>query len=425
MVAFRLSARHRVSMSSRSAAAQLMTWRTPVVILICGALVAALGFGPRSTLGFFQIPILEAKGWGRDVFALGLALQMLLWGAGQPIAGAIADRYGAARVLIGGTLLYATGLILMAYSTSPGMLYLSAGVLVGFGLSGSSFQVVLGAFGKLMPPPWRSFSFGVGTAAGSFGQFLFSPLAVGLLDGFGWQAALVGFALVVLLIIPAAVLLATPSMEKAAAGAPRQQSLIQSLAEAFSHRSYVLLVAGFFTCGFQLFFITVHLPAYLVDRGLSVTVGAWTLAVIGLFNIIGSLSAGYLSDKMPKRYLLSGIYLARSLGILAFIMLPASPASAVIFGALMGLLWLSTVPPTNGLVVIMFGTRWFTMLAGMAFFSHQVGGFLGVWLGGVLYERTGSYDVIWWVAIALGVISALVNLPIVEKPVARMAAAPA
>jgi MFS family permease len=412
-------------MSILSSASKYMTWRTPVVILVCGAAVATLGFGPRSTLGLFLTPMSLTQGWGREVFSLALALQMLLWGAGQPIAGAIADRYGAARVLIGGALLYATGLTLMAYSTSPGMLYVSAGVLVGFGLSGSSFQVVLGAFGKLMPPQWRSISFGIGTAAGSFGQFLFSPLAIGLLNGFGWQAALVGFAIIVLLMIPFAVPLATPSMEKAAAGAPRQQSLIQSLAEAFSHRSYVLLVIGFFTCGFQLFFITVHLPAYLLDRGLSVAVGAWTLAVIGLFNIVGSLSAGWLSDKMPKRYLLSGIYVARSLGILAFIMLPASPASAVMFGALMGLLWLSTVPPTNGLVVIMFGTRWFTMLAGVAFFSHQVGGFLGVWLGGILYERTGSYDVVWWVAIALGVISALVNLPIVEKPVARMAAAAA
>jgi MFS family permease len=406
-------------------ASKFLTWRTPLVILIAGAAVSALGFGPRSTLGLFLTPMSVAQGWGREVFALALALQMLLWGAGQPIAGAIADRYGAARVLIGGTLLYAAGLILMAYSPTPGMLYLSAGVLVGFGLSGASFHVVLGAFGKLMPPQWRSLSFGIGTAAGSFGQFLFSPLAIGLLNGFGWQAALVGFAVVVSLIIPLAVMLATPSMEKTAAGAPRQQSLLQSLAEAFSHRSYVLLVIGFFTCGFQLFFITVHLPAYLIDRGLSVTVGAWTLGVIGLFNIVGSLSAGWLSDKMPKRYLLSGIYLARSLGILAFIMLPASPASAMMFGALMGLLWLSTVPPTSGLVALMFGTRWLTMLFGFAFFSHQVGGFLGVWLGGFLFERTGSYDVIWWLSIALGIASAAINLPIVEKPVVRPGLAPA
>jgi predicted MFS family arabinose efflux permease len=305
------------------------------------------------------------------------------------------------------------------------MLYLSAGVLIGFGLSGSGFQVVLGAFAKLMPAEWRSFSFGIGTAAGSFGQFVFAPLAIALIGGFDWQLALVIFAVMVLVIVPVSLPLATPSMEKSTAASISQQSLKQSLVEAFSQRSYVLLVIGFFTCGFQLFFITVHLPAYLVDRGLSVSVGAWTLAAIGLFNIIGSLGAGWLSDKMPKRYLLSFIYFTRSLAIIVFIAVPASPASAVGFGAVMGLLWLSTVPPTNGIIAVMFGTRWLTMLAGVAFFSHQVGGFLGVWLGGVLFERTGSYDVVWWGAVALGVISALVNLPIVEKPVARMAAAPA
>jgi MFS family permease len=407
-------------------ASKLMTWRTPVMILVCGALISALGFGPRSTLGLFLTPMTQAQGWGRDVFALALALQMLLWGAGQPIAGAIADRYGAARVLIIGALLYSAGLLLMAFGgNSPGMFYLSAGVLVGFGLSGSGFQVVLGAFAKLMPPQWRSFSFGVGTAAGSFGQFLFSPLAIGLLHA-GWQTALLVFAVVVMLIVPLALLLATPSMESSrSAGAELQQSLKHALREAIAHRSYVLLVLGFFTCGFQLFFITVHLPAYLVDRGLSVAAGAGTLMAIGLFNIIGSLLAGWLSDKMQKRYILSAIYFARSLAILAFITLPASLPSAILFGATMGLLWLSTVPPTNGLIAIMFGTRWLTMLAGLAFFSHQVGGFLGVWLGGLLYERTGSYDAVWWGAIALGVISALVNLPIVEKPVARMATAAA
>jgi MFS family permease len=409
------------------AASKLMTWRTPLVILLCGALVSALGFGPRSTLGLFLTPMTQMQGWGRDVFSLGLALQMLLWGAGQPIAGAIADRFGAARVLIGGALLYSAGLLLMGYGgSSPGMFYLSAGVLVGFGLSGSGFQVVLGAFAKLMPPQWRSLSFGVGTAAGSFGQFLFAPLAVIWLGAFGWQVSLLIFALLVALIAPLALPLATPTMESSGSpGAELQQSLRHSLAEALAHRSYVLLVIGFFTCGFQLFFITVHLPPYLIDRGLTVADGGLTLAAIGLFNIIGSLLAGWLSDKMPKRYILSAIYFTRSVAILAFITLPASLPSAIAFGAIMGLLWLSTVPPTNGLIAVMFGTRWLTMLAGLAFFSHQVGGFLGVWLGGLLYERTGSYDVVWWGAIGLGVISALVNLPIVEKPVARMAAATA
>ena len=408
------------------AASKLMTWRTPLVILVCGSAVSALGFGPRSTLGLFLTPMTQAQGWGRDVFSLGLALQMLLWGAGQPIAGAVADRYGAARVLAAGAVLFFVGLLLMAFGgSSPAMFYLSAGILVGFGLSGAGFQVVLGAFAKLMPAQWRSLAFGVGTAAGSFGQFLFAPLAILLLGRFDWQIALLGFALLVALIVPLSIPLATPSMESSSATGLEAQSLRQSLVEALGERSYVLLVIGFFTCGFQLFFITVHLPPYLIDRGLTTADGGLTLATIGLFNIIGSLLAGWLSDKMPKRYILSGIYFARSLAILAFITLPASLPSAIIFGAAMGLLWLSTVPPTNGIIAVMFGTRWLTMLAGLAFFSHQVGGFLGVWLGGLLYERTGSYDVVWWGAIALGVISALVNLPIVEKPVARMAAAAA
>lgn len=413
-------------MSIAAAPAKLGAWRTPIVILICGCLIAGLGFGPRSSLGLFLTPMSVGHGWGRDVFALALALQMLLWGVGQPFAGALADRFGPFLVLAAGAVLYTAGLVLMAYSTTPGMLYLTAGVLVGFGLAGSSFTIVLGAFGKLMPLQWRSISFGAGTAAGSFGQFFFSPLAVGLIGSVGWQQTLVIFAALIMLIVPLAWALAVPRTgTKAAAAVAPHQSLKQSLGEALGHRSYVLLVVGFFTCGFQLFFITVHLPAYLVDRGLSVEIGAWTIGVIGLFNIVGSLGAGWLSDKMPKRYLLSVIYFSRSLAVLAFISLPASPASAVIFGAVMGLLWLSTVPPTNGLIAIMFGTRWLTMLAGLAFLSHQIGGFLGVWLGGVLFERTGSYNVIWWLSILLGVLSALVNLPIVEKPVMRLSPVPA
>ncbi|MEA2953869.1 MAG: hypothetical protein QOJ96_3389 [Alphaproteobacteria bacterium] len=410
---------------SISSASKLATWRTPAVILVCGCVVSALSFGPRSSLGLFLTPMSFAHGWGRDVFALALALQMLLWGAGQPFAGAIADRFGPFPVLAGGSILYAAGLVLMAHSSTPGMLYLTAGVLLGLGLAASSFMIVLGAFAKLMPPQWRSLSFGAGTAAGSFGQFLISPMAVGLLGSVGWQETLVIFAVIVLLIAPLAWTLAAPADTAKADDAVQHQSVKQSLAEALGHRSYVLLVIGFFTCGFQLFFITVHLPAYLVDRGLSVTVGAWTLGVIGLFNIIGSVGAGWLSDKMPKRYLLSIIYFSRSVAVLVFISLPASPASAVAFGAVMGLLWLSTVPPTNGLIAIMFGTKWLTMLSGLAFFSHQVGGFLGVWLGGVVFERTGSYNLIWWLSILLGVLSALVNLPIVEKPAPRLSAVPA
>jgi predicted MFS family arabinose efflux permease len=269
----------------------------------------------------------------------------------------------------------------------------------------------------------RSLAFGAGTAAGSFGQFLFSPLAVGFIDWFGWQHALVAFGIITLMVIPLAAAVRTPPMDPHSHHEAKQQSLRHALVEAFGHRSYVLLVLGFFTCGFQLLFITVHLPAYLVDRGLSVDAGAWTLGVIGLFNIIGSISAGWIGDRMPKRYLLSIIYMMRSIAVVAFVTLPVTNASAVIFGAVMGLLWLSTVPPTSSLVAIMFGTRWMATLFGFAFFSHQVGGFLGVWLGGVVFESTGSYDLVWWLSAFFGVASAVINLPIVEKPVARPAVA--
>jgi len=397
------------------------------VILACGCLIGVLGFGPRTGMGFLLTPMSSAHGWGRGLFALALAIQMLLWGAAQPFAGAMADRFGAAPVLSVGAVLYALGLATMAYASTPAMLHLSAGVMIGFGLAGSSFTVVIGAFGKLMPPQWRALAFGAGTAAGSFGQFLFSPLAVALIDGYGWQRTLVIFAAIVLLIMPLSLALATPRDAGAgtAATAPPQQSLAQALTEAFGHRSYWLLVLGFFTCGFQIFFIAVHLPAYLVDRGLPAEIGGWTLGVVGLFNIVGAVAAGWLSAFMPKRYLLSLIYFARAVAILVYIMLPPSTAATLIFGAVLGLLWLSTVPPTSGLVTVMFGTHWLAMLFGFAFFSHQIGGFLGVWLGGVVFERAGSYDAVWWLAILFGLLSAAINLPIVEKPVQRLAAAPA
>jgi MFS family permease len=397
-----------------------LAWRTPAVIVICGCLIAILTFGPRSALGFFLTPLSQAHGWGRDVFAFALAIQNLLWGIGQPFAGAIADRFGTVRVLGAGAILYALGLALMAKAATPGLLDLSAGVLIGFGLSGCSFNIVLAAFGKLVPESWRSLSLGAGTAAGSFGQFLFSPLGVLLIDLYDWQTALLIFAALMLLILPLSFVLATPrASAPAAVGDVPSQSIRQSLAEAFGHRGYVLLVLGFFTCGFQLAFITVHLPSYLVDRGLSAEVGGWTLATVGIFNIVGSLAAGWLGGRMSKPYLLSAIYFARALAIAAFVVLPASTPATLAFGAAMGLLWLSTVPPTSGLVALMFGTRWLAMLFGFAFFSHQVGGFLGVWLGGILFERTGSYDAVWWLAVLFGMLSAVINLPIVEKPVAR------
>ena len=402
---------------------RLSVWRSPLVILTCGCLIGLISFGPRSTFGFFLAPMDAANGWGRDQFGLALAIEMLLWGAGQPFSGALADRFGAPFVLAAGALLYIVGIVWMAFAVSPFELYMSAGVLIGFGLAGCSFTLVIGAFAKLLPPQWRTIGFGAGTAAGSFGQFLFSPLAIGLIDNVGWQNTLLTFAAILLVLLPLAfVLSAPPKPPGPAAPAVPGQSVMQALAEALGHRSYVLLILGYFTCGFQLFFITVHLPAYLVDRGLPASIGGWTIAVIGLFNIVGSIGSGYVANLMPKRYLLSAIYFSRSLAILVFILLPPSPAATLIFGAAMGVLWLSTIPPTSALVAIMFGNRWLTMLLGLAFFSHQVGGFLGVWLGGVLFERTGSYDVIWWGTIFFGVASAVINLPIVEQPVARPAA---
>jgi MFS family permease len=402
------------------------TWRTPAVILVCGCLIAILTYGPRSSLGLCMTPLSHDNGWGRDVVATALAIQVLMWGVGQPLAGAIADRFGIAPVLSGGVLLYAAGLVIMAHVTSPVMLQLSAGLIFGIGLSGCSFSVVIAAFGKLMPDRWRTLSFGIGTAAGSFGQFLFSPLAVALMDNVGWRNTLMIFAAMLLVVLPLSLSLVTPRADSTSAGgAIPAQSFWQAFKEAIGHRSYVLLVLGYFTCGFQLQFITIHMPSYLIDRGLPAYVGGWTVAAIGLFNVIGSVFSGYLAGRMPKRYLLAGIYLSRALAILAFISFPVTPMTAVTFGAVMGFYWLSTVAPTNGLVVVMFGTRWLAMLTGFAFFSHQFGGFLGVWLGGLVFERTGSYDAIWWLSIGLGVLSAVINLPIVEKPIARPLPAPA
>jgi MFS family permease len=401
-------------------------WRTPLVIVVCGCLIGMLTFGPRSTFGFFMQPMSREFSWGRDVFGLALAIQNLLWGMGQPFAGAIADRFGTLRVIAGGAVMYAAGLITMRYASTPLSLDLSAGVLIGFGLSGCSFNLVLSAFGKLLPPQWRGVALGAGTAAGSFGQFVFAPFGVAMLDNFGWRPALIVFACLMLLVVPLSLALATPTISDSKAVATTdQQTFKHALAEAFGHRSYVLLVLGFFTCGFQLAFITVHLPAYLVDRGMPVQTGGWVIAVIGLFNIVGSLSVGWLQSRLPKRYILSAIYFTRAMSIVAFITFPITTFSAIAFGVVTGLTWLSTIPPTSSLVALMFGTRWLATLYGFAFFSHQVGGFLGVLLGGIVFEKFGSYTPIWWLSVLFGVLSALINLPIVEAPVARPVAQPA
>ena len=399
---------------------------SPEWIVFAGCAIALIGFGPRASAGLFQLPMISAYGWGRDTFGLAIAIQNLLWGLGAPFAGALADRFGVQRVLWFGAVLYAAGLVVMSYATTPGLLYLGAGVMIGFGLSAASFNLILGAFGKLLPESWRPLAFGAGTAAGSFGQFFYPPIGSVLIASFGWEQALVVFAGSVLLIVPFATMLATRPGANAtpmAGPAPQPgQSIRQALGEAFRHKSFVYLTLGFFTCGFQLAFITVHLPAYLKDVGLSEWVGGWTLAVIGLANAVGSLTAGWLSTRMPKRHLLAWIYLGRSVVIAVFILVPATPLTCILFGLSIGLFWLSTVPPTSALVMLMFGTRYMAMLYGFAFLSHQVGGFLGVWLGGALYEAYGSYALVWWLSVALGIASALINLPIREQPVIRSGA---
>ena len=410
-------------MTSATLPASRAFWRSVPVVLVAGCAIGAIGFGPRSTMGFFLTPMSTEYGWGREVFALAIAIQNLVWGIGQPFVGMLADRFGTARVLTGGALLYGLGLALMANTSDPLALQFTAGVLIGLGIAGSAFLLVLAAFARLLPPHLRTIGFGLGTAAGSLGQFIFAPLGQGFIEGYGWQTAL---------LIMAAITLAVPFLaffvrgKPAAVPAPageKDQSIPEALGEAFRHRSYQLLVAGFFVCGFQIAFITVHLPPYLADIGIPALYGGYAIALIGLFNIIGSISSGVLTGRMPKRILLAFIYLARSVVIVLFLGFPPSVATVLLFSAAMGLLWLSTVPPTQQLVAIMFGTRYMATLFGFVFFSHQVGSFLGVWLGGLLYDATGTYDAVWWISVALGVFAAVVHLPIVERQVARPAVA--
>lgn len=397
--------------------------QTVPVVLAAGSLIAILGFGPRSTMGFFLTPMTSEYGWGREIFALAIAIQNLIWGAAQPFVGMLADRYGTARVLSGGAVFYALGLALMANTSDPVTLQLTAGVLIGLGISGTAFLLVTTAFARLLPVEMRTIGFGIGTAAGSVGQFIFAPLGQGFISAYGWHTAL---------LIMAAMVLAVPALSFVIRGKPhavpvrageKDQSIPEALREAFGHTSYRLLVAGFFVCGFQIAFVTVHLPPYLNDIGIPAIYAGYALALIGLFNIAGSLGSGVLSGRMPKRWILAAIYFARAVAIAVYITLPPSVPATLVFAAVLGILWLSTVPPTQQLVVVMFGTRYLATLFGFVFFSHQVGSFFGVWLGGLLYDRTGSYDVVWWISVALGIFAAIVHIPIVERQVARPAIA--
>ncbi|MEM9633205.1 MAG: MFS transporter [Pseudomonadota bacterium] len=395
------------------------------LVIACGCLIALISFGPRSAMGLFFQPMTEARDWSREIFALAIAIQNLMWGIGQPVAGMMADRYGTWKTMTIGAVLYATGLLLMIDADSAVALHVSAGVLIGLGIAFSSFSLVLAAFGRTVSPAQRSIAFGIGTASGSLGQFLFAPLGGALIANVGWQDTLLVFTGLVALIPLFAVALRGKSDHSAAAIPASNQKLSEAVAEAFGTRGFILLTIGFFVCGFHVAFITVHVPPYIADLGLDPAWGATAIALIGLCNIVGSLASGYIGGRYSKPIFLSLIYLGRSIAIFAFIMLPVTPTSVLVFSGVMGLLWLSTIPPTSGLVAVMFGPRYMATLFGFVFLSHQIGSFLGVWLGGKLYDETGSYDAIWWCGIVLGILAALIHLPIQEKPVARLAAEPA
>ena len=397
------------------------SWRTPNTVLICGGLILTLAMGIRHGFGLFLQPMSADLHWGRETFALALAVQNLVWGVTQPFAGMIADKYGAGRVLIGGTILYGLGLVTMAHAATPLTMVLTAGVLIGTGLSGVTFSVVSGVLGRAFPPEKRSMALGISAAAGSFGQFAVLPLTQYLLTHIGWYGALLTLACVSLLMVPLAAAMVERSLSSHAN--LFKQSAGEAMREAIGHRGYVLLTLGFFVCGFQVVFIGVHLPSYLLDKGLPASVGVTALALIGLFNIVGTYTAGWLGGKISKKYILSAIYFGRTIVIALFLLLPLSALTVYAFAIGLGLLWLSTVPPTNGIVAQIFGVRYLAMLSGFTFLSHQIGSFLGAWLGGLMFDRTGSYNVVWYLAIALGVVAGLLNLPIDERELKRGTAA--
>jgi MFS family permease len=400
-------------------------WRTPALVVTAGCLIALLTFGVRAGFGLFLEPMSQDLGWGREVFAFAIAVQNLLWGLGQPFAGALADRYGSGRVLALGGLLYGLGVWLMAHAASPWELQLSAGVLVGLGLAGASFAIALAAMSRAVPEHKRSWVLGIGTAAGSLGQFLMVPLGQAFLGAYGWSTALVLLACGVLMVIPLAGVLQgrVDEGKSSPSAATVDQTLGEALREAGGHGGYWYLTSGFFVCGFHVAFIATHLPAYLVDNGIAPATAAWALALVGLFNVIGSYSAGILGGRYSKKYLLSSLYLTRAVAIAAFVLIPLSTLSVWMFAAAIGLLWLSTVPLASGLVAQIFGTRYMATLFGIVFLSHQAGAFLGVWLGGYLFDSTGSYGLVWWISVALGVIAAILHWPIDERRVARLAGA--
>ena len=387
-------------------------WLHPIIIVACGCLVIFIGFGIRSTMGVFLVPITEQYDWGRSIFAFAAALQNLFWGFSQPIFGAIADRFGSGRVILLGGICYVAGLALMIVSSTPLGFYIANGALIGFGLSGTTFAIVLAVIARAVPEKQRSMALGIGAAAGSLGQFVLVPLGNSLILQFGWVSTIAMLSCLMLLVIPlSSVLSGKPNVSGP------EQTLKAAVSQAARHPGYVLLTSGFFVCGFQVTFIGIHLPAYLTDIGLSSNVGAWALSIVGLFNLVGTLLAGYMGNKFKKKSILSFIYLGRAIVIAVFVMLPPSVPSALIFAACMGILWLATIPLTSGIVSQVFGARYLGTLFGFVFLGHQIGSFLGVWMGGLLFDATQSYEVVWWICVALGVIAAFLHWPINESPI--------
>lgn len=384
-------------------------------VLWCGAAIVTLSMGIRHGFGLWLQPITMERGWTRETFAFALAVQNLAWGLAGPFAGALADRFGAFKVLVAGSVLYSLGLVTMALSASGLAFTGSAGLLLGMAQAGTTYAVVYGVIGRNVAAEKRSWAMGVAAAAGSFGQFLMVPVENWLIGGVGWQSALFILGCLALAIAPLAFGLKEPPRVAVAS----QQSLGAALREAFAYPSFRWLMAGYFVCGFQVVFIGVHMPSYLKDHGLTPNVATTALALIGLFNVFGTYAAGVLGQRLPKKYILSTIYLLRSIAIVIFLAAPLTPWSVYVFSAVMGLLWLSTVPPTNAVIAQIFGVQYLSMLGGFVFLSHQVGSFLGVWLGGKLYDATGNYDIVWWIAVALGVFAAIANLPVKERAIAR------
>jgi predicted MFS family arabinose efflux permease len=390
-------------------------------VLLCGAAIVTLSMGIRHGFGLWLQPVTQSQGWSRETFAFAIAIQNLAWGVAGIFAGMVADRLGAFKVIIGGAFLYALGLFGMAIAPTPLLFSATAGVLIGMAQAGTTYAVIYGVIGRNVSADKRSWAMGVAAAAGSFGQFLMVPTEGFLISSFGWQEALMILAIASLMMVPLAWGLREPGF---AGGAVmhREQTILQAVAEAFRYPSFQLLMAGYFVCGFQVVFIGVHMPSYLRDKGLSPQVAGYALALIGLFNVFGTYAAGVLGQRMQKKNILAFIYFTRAIAISLFLLAPLSPLSVYIFSSAMGLLWLSTVPATNATVAQIFGVAHLSMLSGFVFFSHQIGSFMGVWLGGYLYDRTGNYDAVWYIAIALGVIAALVNLPIKEASIIRNSA---